>query len=320
MLKRCGKLEKKYYALVALAVLVAAIVAFSPFRVSADMGPKPSAKISIDVGDYDGAYYAVFLREEKYFLHELLPSEEDVARICQEEDLSDYETEYRIAHNYDGVAPALRTFNETLAKQGKWRILLSGNDLLTPMTGRNASLAMTYHAPPEFKIAVVLEDGRYYISQTTQRKAFESFYAFDVDTAQDSLTDLPIQFDAKGWRFAVQIVVRLAATLAIELLIALLFVGLKKRPYKIIAIVNTITNLALNVGFILLDYFNGFQPMDYFLFLWAAEAAVCVVEAVVYCKTIREVPRWRLIVYAIVANAASFLCGFYVGALLTQAL
>lgn len=327
------EMQRKIYAksliVGAIGILIAVFVAFSPLWVSADMGPKPSVKVSIDVTDYDGIYFAFFVCNADQVMLRRTPSlqeiREKIAQSTSDGNIEEAE-EWEVFRDYYETAlpAAVRNVNETLAAQeGGWRVM-SDLDAATNIAQLPVSpkdLYWTYYAPSEFRVVVVLEDGRYYLTQPTRRGAFESFYELEVNVTAQSADDLVMKFDAKGWRFAVQMAVRVILTIAVELLIAIPFIGFKRRrPYAIMAITNAVTNLVLNAIFICLDYFNGFQIINYMVPLWIAEVVVCAIEAAVYCFTIKDVPKWRLITYAIVANVSSYMLGIWVGAQLASLL
>ncbi|MCR4874282.1 MAG: hypothetical protein K5923_00900 [Clostridia bacterium] len=106
------------------------------------------------------------------------------------------------------------------------------------------------------------------------------------------------------------LLVRIAATLAIEMLLALCF-KFTKESYKIIAITNVITQLFLNVAILLGNLFGGvmFGP---FLSLVLGEFIIFIVEPIVYKKKcIRQNGTKKLIVfYALLANFLSLAAGF----------
>ncbi|MEL7602133.1 MAG: hypothetical protein AAGU77_03165 [Bacillota bacterium] len=95
-------------------------------------------------------------------------------------------------------------------------------------------------------------------------------------------------------------------------MIALLFRFREKKVFRFIAAVNVITQGALNAALFAIDYHMGALA---FLFGYILlEIIVFVAEGILYAvflkkRSEKKVPGWKAWVYALTANAASFVLG-----------
>jgi len=106
-----------------------------------------------------------------------------------------------------------------------------------------------------------------------------------------------------AWRVPLLVAMRVVLTFVIEGVVFFLFGYRDKRSWLTFAIVNLITQTALNLtitGPVLL----GYWMLGFIL----AEAVIFTVEAVVYSKVLTE-HKPRAVTYAMVANAASLVIG-----------
>lgn len=176
--------------------------------------------------------------------------------------------------------------------------------LLFNCTG-GKDLSWTYYPPDPFRVLLYFpKEDRWLLSEPCDRYAFASYYTADVDlTGDGSLTVTP-----ERGREAGTFLLRLAVTLAAELLIALPFGLRKRRQLAVIAGTNVLTQLGLNL--FLSAVMGGWLLRVLFLYL-LAEAAVFLAEAGVYTRLLREpgLDGKRLTLYAFAANLASFLLG-----------
>ena len=106
-------------------------------------------------------------------------------------------------------------------------------------------------------------------------------------------------------------------TLAVELLIALPFGYLKRRHLRVLLVTNLATQLALNLALNLTCYFSGSLAM--WLLYPLLELAVFAVEAVVFRLTLKKPEgKGHPVLYAFVANAASYAFGLWLGNLVPE--
>lgn len=190
----------------------------------------------------------------------------------------------------------------------------------------------SYYPPETFKILLYFpEPDSYAVSGIYHTYGLSSYYQVNLSGMDIASIEQPESFAepqsepepepleleaeeeydplAEAGRFAV----RVAITLLIELLMALLFgLGQKKRLY-VIAAVNLLTQVLLNVMLNVLFFTEA--DLEFFFWLLMAEAAVFIAETLLYCKLLgrlreKAVSRVRIILYTLCANAVSFLAGF----------
>jgi hypothetical protein len=186
-------------------------------------------------------------------------------------------------------------------------------------------LAWTYYPPNPFKILLYFPDtGEFLSSEVMERYAFHSYFDAVVNT--DSLSALKDQASAdaadaemkvqRNYRYVQEflaLAVRILITLAVELVLAVLFGLRKKQQFRTIAVVNVVTQVLLNVALFFINYHSGYRVfVIYYVIL---ELAVFGLEAILFCRLLRRnnekpaIP--RIVLYALCANAASFFVGIW---------
>ena len=191
-------------------------------------------------------------------------------------------------------------------------------------------IAWTYYPPPSFKILLYYpETETFAVSGIYEKYAFDTYYTVDmngvnigsVEYNEDLSTNERI--DAyRSYNYMQEIlslVARIVITIAIEMAVALLFGFRKKKQLLVLASVNVITQIILNLLLNVINYNSG--PLDFELYYILFEIFVFATEAVLYCtilKKVSENPKknWYYVLYALVANAVSFGAGFIVAQML----
>ncbi|MBO7658684.1 MAG: hypothetical protein J6T65_05155 [Clostridia bacterium] len=213
--------------------------------------------------------------------------------------------------------------------------------------GKDKGFAWTYWPPTDFKVLVYFpETGEFASTGALTRKAFDTFYIvkfeghgiagaeYDKENSSDKrmyareIENYKYMFASAG--------VRLIVTIVIELVIALIFGLWRGKSLLIILAANVATQILLNVVLLLAEIF--LMPIWTYILFIALEIGITALEAWFYCKTIPKVwVSWknrallaagelsekkvkslnapsnrRLIIYAIVANAASFAAGWII--------
>lgn len=189
--------------------------------------------------------------------------------------------------------------------------------------------AWEYHPPRIFKVLLYWPDeGRFAVSEITEAKDFYSL--FEVDASEVRFADgsnigtiavKPVDSDSyRIWAF----VSRVLITLAVELLIALAFLFRTKREWLVIIATNILTQIALGI-FATISVVRGGRDMQFFVTLAFLELGVAIIEAVVYILFLRKASGmkrglWVYVVYALVANAASYFVGLWIDGRLVESL
>ena len=189
--------------------------------------------------------------------------------------------------------------------------------------------AWEYHPPRIFKVLLYWPDeGRFAVSEITEAKDFYSL--FEVDASEVRFADgsnigtiavKPVDsYSYRIWAF----VSRVLITLAVELLIALAFLFRTKREWLVIIATNILTQIALGI-FATISVVQGGRDMQFFVTLAFLELGVAIIEAVVYILFLRKASGmkrglWVYVVYALVANAASYFVGLWIDGRLVESL
>lgn len=109
---------------------------------------------------------------------------------------------------------------------------------------------------------------------------------------------------------------RIVLTILIEMLVALLFGFRQKKQLLILAVVNIITQIILNV---LLNVINYNSSLLHLHFLCTFELIVFALEAVLYCTILKRLSEKKkedayYILYSFVVNLISFGAGLFLAA------
>ncbi len=172
-------------------------------------------------------------------------------------------------------------------------------------TTDGAPIRWTYYPPDPFRILIYIpEQDRTIISGSLDRFAFDSYYTATVDVSDGTIS---VKENHVSWFGAFAL--RLAVTLAVELLIALAFALRSRKQLGVICVTNIITQIGLNLFLMSSLSANWFGVLIVYP---VCEIIVFAVEAAVYTRLLSDGKfGWkRFTLYAFVANAASFLIGF----------
>lgn len=189
--------------------------------------------------------------------------------------------------------------------------------------GKTGSISWTYYPPTSFKILLYYpETGEYAVSGICERYAFDTYYSVDMEgitigsvdyNEELSSNDRLTAHKAYEWKQeALSLVARILITIAIEMAVAYLLGFRGKRALLFLVLVNTITQVVLNVLLNVINFSSGQAAFvtGYILL----ELLVVVMEAVLYTLLMKrftnvpKTPRFYA-VYAFVANAVSFGAG-----------
>ena len=291
---RRNNLSKLILAAAMVTALVAAVLGAMPAY--ADMGPHPNTTITFD-GVPQGGVIVTLLSADKYSgpWQWYDPSDPDSkVDMSQFTDAQYAEYCWQLFVNYadkDGYYFVQRWW--TLEGDGQ--------------------IEWGYHPPDNFKILLYFVDTQTFAeSDVCKTYALNSYFAVDLsEWLQTGDGALPVQVRISYDYFGeiVGLVVRLAATVVIELLLALAFRLTSRKSLVTITVTNVVTQLLLNIGLNLIDYFQGII-MVLFVYL-PLELLVFLVEAATYCIVLRKdgVPVWKCFVYSLVANFVSLSAG-----------
>lgn len=266
-----------------LACLFAAVFVL-PLTVSADMGPKPSVTVTVEGAD-GRDFYGTLLSERRSTGPQ---SAYDPER---------HGPSYQYSEEY-GDEEVFRQFIEYEDPDGYYFL-----QICWPCEGTD-TFAWTYYPPQRFKVLLYFPDtGEFVSSGILERYAFDSYF-----TASLTGEGLAVR-SSYEYRWEIfSLLARILLTIAAELLVALLFRFRGKRTYRTLIWVNVVTQVLLNVGLNLINYYGG--QLAFTVFYVLLELVVFAVEGGVLALTLGEKQKVRkLWLYALAANACSFALG-----------
>ena len=177
----------------------------------------------------------------------------------------------------------------------------------------------SYYPPSEFRVLIYFPDTDSFVesSEILEQYAFDSYYQMDFNDLpekwNDAVAAIPV---TRKYNLLWQItafLLRLAVTVAVECLLAVLFGFKGKRQMLLVLAVNCATQLAMNL--LILDESVGlfvFYVLQYALI----EVGVILAEGLVYCLALPKLAtpeqnrNIHPIAFAFFGNVASFSLGF----------
>lgn len=290
--------------------IVTVIMIFS-ITANADMGPKPSVRIKFEnLGD-ELCYGTLLSSKESTGPSSAWNGNEADAQ--HNENPNGYYSYQNFGYDVWKAFVDYSENDDFYFLQEAWQI------------NETKELAWTYYPPNEFKILLYFpETGEFSISGVYERYAFDSYFTVNmegvklsVDYNEELSTDERLNA-YKSYNYAVEIgslAARIVITILIEMAIALLFGFRKKNQLLLLIVVNTATQIILNVLLNIINYNSGEMAFVFFYVLF--EIAVFAIEAILYCKMLKkksekQKENWFYVLYALVANAVSFGAGLLV--------
>ncbi len=249
--------------------------------VCADVGPKPSVTVTFKNAP-DHPYYVTLLGTEEFF-----------------GPWSSVTSEFIDGQPSD-VRPAYVAFFEYAQTTGLYVC-----DFVQECSDDN-EFHWGYYPPSSFCIAVYDGiEGTLRVSDVIEREAFDSYYEIDL-----SGSELTVVEDYHLTRHVAAFLIRMVATVLIELFLAWLFGYRTKQEIRLIVFANILTQILLNGIMLLLDYYSGLLV---WLFVYPAmELAVFIIELAVYLINFRRHRKLKTFFYTLIANGLTFLLGLYI--------
>lgn len=275
-----------------------------PTTAYADMGPKPS--VVIDFKGFENEIYYVTLLSEVTSTgpHSVLGQRANNERYHKGDDEYEIWEKFLSYKDKDGYHFLQYFSDSTKTSQFIWG----------------------YYPPPKFKILLYFPKYDKFIvsKEVYKRYAFDSYYKVDAEDLNIQSASLTENIKAVRNYFytweLVSLFARIIATIIIEVFIALLFGFRSKEQLLIIGAVNIITQSILNILLNVINYNQG-SMMFVFNYVWM-EALVFIIEAKIYsvflCKhsSGKSTKKWLTTLYALTANAVSFVIGLYIAYLI----
>lgn len=259
----------------------------------ADFGPKPSVVVEFENAGDQEYYVTLVAKEDK------LGS--PYSRVTDEDEQHDV--------NID-------VWNRFMHYENPDGMVFAGN--VQKLTGDGAYV-WGYYPPSEFRVLIYFPDTDSFVesSEILEQYAFDSYYQMDFNDLPENWNDavaaIPV---TRKYNLLWQItafLLRLAVTVAVECLLAVLFGFKGKRQMLLVLAVNCATQLAMNL--LILDESVGlfvFYVLQYALI----EVGVILAEGLVYCLALPKLAtpeqnrNIHPIAFAFFGNVASFSLGF----------
>lgn len=260
----------------------------------ADFGPKPSVVVEFENAGDQQYYVTLVAKKDK------LGS--PYSRVTAEDQ-----------PETDDIA----IWNRLVAYEDPDGMVFAGN--VQKLTGDGAYV-WGYYPPSEFRVVIYFPDTDSFVesSEILEQYAFDSYYQMDFNDLPENWNDavaaIPV---TRKYNLLWQItafLLRVAVTVAVECLLAVLFGFKGKRQMLLVLAVNCATQLAMNLLMLTQGAIGifAFYVIQYAL----AELAVILVEGLVYYLALPKLadPYYaegkHPIVYAVVGNLASFILGY----------
>lgn len=307
--KRKSKKLTVFFLLFFIAIFACLCGIYTTKPALADMGPKPSVTVTFEnLGE--SACYGTLISKSYSGPHHPYNPEHD-SHDADEDSIWKAFVEYSDPDGYDYL-------------QNHWNLSLKGE------------ISWTYYAPSKFKILLYFPETKTFVSSGIYESyAFHSYFSATLTDTAVSVSQSEALEVRKNYNYTWEIVslfVRIIATVLIELGIALLFRLQTKKQLVSITVVNVITQTLLNLALNVYAYFRGVSIFEIIYLYIPVELGVFVIEAVTYAIILRrDEPKtvWaygaygepyrernpkytsivRCILYALVANAVSFIAG-----------
>lgn len=289
-----------------LRVLVCALLASLVLTtfVFADSGPKPQLTVRVENAP-----------QEPYYLDLLAEGDWN-----ESGESSNDGVDWSYHGKEDTLDPALLTSLRDNVPAG-WHACVAQGTTGAPMWGElyaegtdafgNDLHVFGYHGVPStYRIILVTESGKVWISDTLERKVLQSSVTVHwADDAESTTVTVPSTVTG----YLLQFLATLVPTLLIEGILLLLFQYSWKQNWKAFLLVNLVTQGVLAAASSVLNLQNGAALWNYFLFLLPMEAVVLLIELYLYAGRglLTGHSKGRAALYAVTANFASACLGYF---------
>lgn len=277
---------KAFFKRVFLLFIFSGLLSIAVF---ADMGPKPSVTLNIYGLDADEYYVTMFSKNSSTGPYSWAGDGEASVSVS----IADTEAVWKkFAEYQDSDQYYFLQYYDVIAREGN-------------KDNTSDKFIWSYYPPEAFKVVIYIpETDQFFSSEPTETYAFKSSFEVVLSDGQLEISR------TYGWGWEVfGFLFRLAGTIGIEVLVAVIFGYRRNREFLVILAMNVITQVILNV--VLLGQYQSifiFYVLEYF---WL-EFFVFAVEAAAYIYLFRKSENRHPIGYALTANAASFLLGYLI--------
>jgi hypothetical protein len=288
-----------------LAAIIMAVSIAGSITAKADIGPKPTLDIYVE-NVKDSNYYLDLLGKVGEYGYFDSTNGNEAYNHLHNEPIYKYEADgWKAIHMRTWVL-----FGE-----------LQGEVLQRNEAGKSVKLKHSFSymgVPKQFKIIIQHSDGTLQVSDIINNNYFNAVVRYDAgENKVLSVTGLGGPKEIRNLmetRGVSDYLKRLILTLFIEIIIALFFGYRALKKLSIIGAANFITQTLLTFLFIL--GYNMVSKLSgnagYFILLILGEVLVIALEYFAYSRTFGKVEVRKVLIYTLVANAASILAGFVI--------
>lgn len=172
-------------------------------------------------------------------------------------------------------------------------------------------ISFTYYCPSEYKIVIYQNDEFLIATDVLEMYAFTTYYEIDFSKGiSASQNDIQVVNTYDYFKEILNLVIRVVLTLLIEIGLFFLFKLYTKRNLRIVLIVNLATQIFLNVMVNIELFYSGFLLA--LILLFVLEFFILIIESALYQALFKEKKHWVILIYSILANILSFVCGLII--------
>lgn len=276
-----GYMKRK---LTVIAIILTLILPLFVQKTYADMGPKPSIELKFEGLDDHVYYVSVFSLPGTYGPNGSINDVKVSYGRGVPDEIQDQFFAYRASDNFCfwGVTQKI--------------------------TKEDNVFSWSYYAPEDFKVVVLLPDGRIIESEGMKKETFEAYYTCRITDNKVEVTESFNYLAAFG-----KLLLRMVATIVVELLIGFVFGYRSKPEIKRIVITNIITQLLLNLGVTVIDIYSGL--LTALILMVPMEIIIFIIEGISYHGRLSgsKIKSW---IYALLANGVTFYIGLWMLAII----
>ncbi|MDY0074349.1 MAG: hypothetical protein WC992_02030 [Acholeplasmataceae bacterium] len=277
--------------IVLLILLTSFIWLLPAFIVQADIGPKRTLEVEIIGVEKD--YHIELLMQGD------LPEGDELAEI-----------QANLEDQYDHFPEILYTFDS-----GGY----VASNLVLPWGAWHQNTKENYYfygynPPSDFKVMLIFDDDHYVISRAIETTLFNSKVTFDVtgvnlELDQQHVGRINEVFPVRT--MTLELVLRILGTIFIEILVLFLFGYIQKNSYRLIIVINLITQIVIT-GFMFAAKYFIFPVIGELFVLIVGEAMIFLSEIIIYRFYLVERTKNRAMLYALIANLISLIASYSV--------
>ena len=279
------KLTRCYCILLLICLLLPLVMGIAV----ADAGPKPTTTVHLKNMPGQAFIMALLQRDEEFIWEEMI---------------YDYGEPY-----LKGEPEAVQQLKEYNVDGWRMHVTPSTFNYSYLRSWASNEFCFGYWVPDYFRVIIIELDGAVHLSDPVRKSQYNAVFEYDVATGE--ITENKAE---SVRRYAKSVAFTYIITIAVEGLVLWAFgFGTRKKNWLHFMIINTVTQIQLNL-LLVNEFWNwGGGGSGFFFELLIVEGMIMVAEAVYYAIFLRREEKRcvrRSILYAIAANLASVIIGF----------